>query len=396
MSLDKRTHLYEFHREHGRIISFAGFKMPVWYKGIIPEHLAVRNRVGIFDVTHMGRVLITGRDAEDFLNYVATNDVSRLTPLSAHYSTMCNEQGGIKDDFIVSRLEEEKFFMVYNASNRAKNFEWLTKHSKDFKVKVEDVSDRVAMFAVQGPKAEQTLQKISTEDLSQAGRFKCTWTELGGVKVFASRTGYTGEDGFEVFVWDAPLSNPERALKAWETILEAGEEFGIQACGLGARDTLRLEAGMCLYGNDIDEQTTPLEARISFVVKFHKQSFIGKEALLKQKEQGLRRVRGGLTVLERGIPRPHQEVFKNGERIGEVTSGTFSPLLKKGIAMAYISKEHAEEGKQVSIKIRDRHVKAKIVKLPFYQRRSPEKVILYGKEYGIEEAKNLIPELKLE
>jgi len=378
------------------MVLFAGFEMPVWYKGIISEHLAVRNGVGVFDVSHMGRVLITGPDAEDFLNYVTTNDVSRLTPMSAQYSTMCNEQGGIKDDFVVSRLEEEKFFMVYNASNRAKNFEWLTRQSKAFKVKVEDVSDNIAMFAVQGPKAERTLQEISSEDLSQVGRFKCTWTKLGDVKVFASRTGYTGEDGFEVFAWDTPLSNPERAFKLWDTILEAGKKFGIEPCGLGARDTLRLEAGMCLYGNDIDEQTTPLEARISFVVKFHKQNFIGKEALLKQKEQGLKRKRVGIIMLERGIPRPHQEVFKNGEKIGEVTSGTFSPFLKKGIAMAYVSKEHAEEGTQVAIKIRGKLVKAEIVKLPFYQRRGPEKIILYGKEHKIEEAKNLIPELKLE
>lgn len=396
MSLrDNRTHLYDFHLKHGKLVLFAGFKMPVWYKGIIQEHLAVRNGVGIFDVSHMGRVQITGREAKDFLNYVTTNDVSELTPMSAQYSTMCNEQGGIKDDFVVSRLEEEKFFMVYNASNRAKNFKWLKEQSKNFDVKVEDVSDEIAMFAVQGPKAEQTLQKVSSEDLSKVGRFKCTWTKIAGEEGFASRTGYTGEDGFEVFIWNTPLSNPEKALKAWEAILEAGKEFAIEPCGLGARDTLRLEAGMCLYGNDIDEQTTPLEARISFVVKFHKKDFIGKEALLKQNEQGLKRKRVGLTVLERGIPRPRQEVFKNGQRIGEVTSGTFSPFLKKGIAMAYVSSEHAQEGTQVSIKIRDKHVKAEIVKLPFYQRRGSEKVILYGKEYKIEEAKSLIPELKV-
>jgi len=391
----ERTHLYEFHRKHGKIILFAGFEMPVWYKGIIQEHLAVRNQVGIFDVSHMGRVLITERDAEDFLNYVTTNDVSKLTPLSAHYSTMCNEQGGIKDDLLIYRLEEEKFLMVYNASNRAKNFEWLTEYSKAFDVKVEDVSNNVAMFAVQGPKAEQTLQKISSEDLSQVGRFKCTWTKLGNVEVFVSRTGYTGEDGFEVFVWGASISNPDKAFKIWEAILEAGKKFGIEPCGLGARDTLRLEAGMCLYGNDIDEQTTPLEAGISFVVKFHKQNFIGKEALLKQKEQGLKRKRVGIIMLERGIPRSHQEVFKDDQKIGEVTSGTFSPFLKKGIAMAYVSKGHAKEGNQVSIKIRNKYVKAEIVKLPFYQRRGSEKVILYGKEYKIEEAKNLILELKV-
>ncbi|RLI21811.1 glycine cleavage system aminomethyltransferase GcvT, partial [Candidatus Bathyarchaeota archaeon] len=294
----KRTHLYEFHRKHAKMTLFAGFEMPLWFKGIIPEHLAVRKTVGIFDITHMGRALITGPEAEKFLNYISTNDVSKLTPLSAQYSTLCNEKGGIKDDFVVSKLEKDKFLMVYNAGNRTKDYEWLTMHARNFDVKVEDFSDNIAMFAVQGSKAEETLQKISTENLSQIGRFKCGWTKLAGIDVFLSRTGYTGEDGFEVFVWDSPLSNPEKALKVWNSILEAGKEFSIEPCGLGARDTLRLEAGMCLYGNDINEDITPLEARISFVVKFDKENFIGKDALLKQKEKGLERKRVGIKMLE--------------------------------------------------------------------------------------------------
>jgi aminomethyltransferase len=362
----KKTHLYRFHAQNGKIVSFAGFEMPIWYKDITPEHMAVRNNVGIFDVTHMGRVAIAGTDAEAFLNYVTTNDVSKLEPLSAHYSTMCNENGGIKDDFVVSRQEEDRFFMVYNAANRLKNYQWLKKQAARFNVKVEDVSDNIAMFAVQGPKAQEILQKIATEDLSKIKRFKCGWTKLAGLKSFISRTGYTGEDGFEVFIWDTAISSPEKAVEAWNAILEAGKEFCIEPCGLGARDTLRLEAGLCLYGNDIDENITPLEARISFVVKFQKGDFIGKEALLKQKAQGVKKKRIGLKMLEKGIPRPKHEVLKDGQKIGYVTSGTFSPLLKNGIAMAYVQPEHAVAGEVVKIKIRSKQAKTEIVKFPFY------------------------------
>jgi len=339
---------------------FAGFEMPMWYKGIIPEHMAVRNAVGIFDITHMRRAVITGPEAEAFLNYVTTNDVSSLTPLSAHYSTMCNEKGGIKDDFVLSRLKQEKFLIVYNATNRKKDYEWLLNNCKDYDANVEDVSDNVAMFAVQGPKAEQTLQKISEEDLSRVERFKCGWIEIAGLKCLISRTGYTGEDGVELFVWNAPLSKPDNAIKVWNTILKAGQEADIQPCGLGARDTLRLEAGMCLYGNDIDENTSPLEARLSFVIKFEKGNFIGKDALLQQKEEGARRKRVGIRMLKRGIPRPNYEVWRNDEKVGRVTSGTFSPILKRGIAMAYVSTEHSKTGETVAVKIRDTFVDGEI------------------------------------
>jgi len=362
----QKTHLYNFHIQKGRMDVFAGFEMPMWYKGIIPEHLAVRNNVGIFDVTHMGRVLVSGPEAETFLNYITTNDVSALTPLSAHYSTMCNEQGGIKDDFVLSRLEEEKFLMVPNASNRNKDYDWIVNQSHSFDVNVKDASDSIAMFAVQGPKAEQTLQIISSQDLSQIERFKCGWTELAGAKTFVSRTGYTGENGFEIFVWDSPLTSPENAVKVWNKVLEAGKEFGIEPCGLGARDTLRLEAGMCLYGNDIDENITPLEAWLGFVVKLQKGDFIGKNSLVKQKTEGIKRKRVGIYMLEKGIPRSHHEVWKNKKKIGIVTSGTLSPILKCGIAMAYIPTEYAIEGEEVLVKIRDKSVKGKIVKFPFY------------------------------
>jgi aminomethyltransferase len=362
----KKTHLYEFHRQNAKMAPFAGFEMPLWYKDIIPEHLAVRNNVGIFDVTHMGRSLITGSGAEKFLNYVITNNAANLTPLSAQYSVMCNDNGGIKDDFVVSRLESEKFLIVYNAANREKDFQWLVRNSGNFDVKIEDVSDNIALFAVQGPKAEKTLQKISTENLSQVGRFKCGWTKLANILTFVSRTGYTGEDGFEVFVWDSPLEKPDNAIKVWNAILEAGREFGIEPCGLGARDTLRLEAGLCLYGNDIDEETTPLEALLSFVVKLEKENFIGKDALLEQKSEGVKKKRMGIRMLDAGVPRQHFDVFKDREKIGSVTSGTFSPLLQYGIAMMYVAIENATQGERVKVKIRGRMADGEMVKFPFY------------------------------
>jgi aminomethyltransferase len=341
--------------------------MPLWYKGIIPEHLAVRNSVGIFDISHMGRVIITGIDSERFINYVITNDVSVLLPNSAQYSVMCNENGGIIDDFVVYRLEMEKFLIVFNAGNREQDYNWLIKNAEGFDVKIEEVSDDVAMFAVQGPKTEKTLQKISTEDLSKIERFKGGHSRLAGVEVFLSKTGYTGEDGFEVFVWNATLSKPDNAVKLWNAVLDAGKTFGIEPCGLGARDTLRLEAGMCLYGNDLDDSTTPLEARLSFVVKFQKGNFIGKDALLGQKNEGLKRRRVGIRMIESGIPRPRFEIYNDeGEKIGYMTSGTFSPLLKCGIGMAYVKASQAQKGKTVHVKIRNKLAKGKIVSFPFY------------------------------
>ena len=363
----RRTQLYGVHEKTAKTTLFAGFEMPLWFKGIIPEHLAVRNSVGIFDISHMGRVLITDKDSERFVNYVITNNISMVPPNGAQYSVMCNVNGGIIDDFVVYRLETERFLIVFNASNREKDYNWIIRNNEGFHVKIEDVSDNVAMFAVQGPNAEKILQKISTTDLSEIGRFKCRNSRLTDVEVLISRTGYTGEDGFEVFVWNASLQKPYNAVKLWNAILEAGKSFRIEPCGLGARDTLRLEAGMCLYGNDIDESTTPLEARLNFVVKFQKENFIGKDALLKQKKEGIERKRVGIQMIERGVPRQGFEVYDDkGEKIGYITSGTFSPLLKYAIGMAYIQTAQAQKGNFVNVKIRNRLVKGKIVSFPFY------------------------------
>lgn len=364
---NRRTQLYEIHQKTAKLTVFAGFEMPIYYKDIKPEHLSVRNSVGIFDISHMGRVMVKGTDSERFLNYVITNDASTLQPNAAQYSVMCNENGGIIDDFVHYRLENEKFLFVSNASNREKDFDWLLKNAEGFNVEIKSISDDVAMFAIQGPNAEKTLQRISTEDLSKIGRFKCGHSELAGIEVFLSRTGYTGEDGFEVFVWNASVEEPENAVILWNAILEAGKAFGIEPCGLGARDTLRLEAGLCLYGNDIEENTTPLEAGLGFVVKLQKNRFIGKDALLKQKSEGVKRKRVGIRMIDRGIPRQGFEIYaETGERIGSMTSGTFSPLLNLGIGMGYVQTVYAQKGNSVNVRIRDKSAKGTVAEFPFY------------------------------
>lgn len=361
-----RTHLYEFHRRYGHLIEFAGFEMPVWYEGIIREHLAVRNAVGIFDVTHMGRCMVDGKDAAIFLNHILTRDVVSTSVGQGRYSVICNERGGIVDDLVVFRLEEERFLMIYNASNRQKDYAWISDHAKSFHIQIREVSDEVVMFAVQGPKAVDTLQSIPDADLAGLRFYWGSWMTLGDFKVFVTRTGYTGEDGFEVFLWNTPLTESERAERLWQNILEVGREYGVKPCGLGARDTLRLEAGMCLYGNDINEETTPLDAGLDFVVQLEKEDFIGKEALLKQKAEKVKRVRVGIRALDRRIPRPGSKIFFEGKEIGQLTSGTFSPLLEYGIGMGYVPPEHAQPGTHVDVLVRKTPIHAEIVKMPFY------------------------------
>lgn len=363
----RKTQLYDLHLKTAKLTVFAGFEMPLYYKDIAPEHLAVRNNVGLFDISHMGRVTVAGSDSERFLNYVITNDASVLSPNSAQYSVMCTKNGGIVDDFVVYRLETEKFLIVFNASNRQKDYDWFVRSSPSFDVKIDDVSNSVAMLAVQGPNAESALQKISTENLGTIGRFKCGNSRLAGVDVFLSRTGYTGEDGFEVFIWNASLAKPDAAIQVWTALLQAGRSYGIEPCGLGARDTLRLEAGLCLYGNDIDENTSPIEAGLGFVVKLQKDTFIGKEALLKQKTEGPKRKRIGIKMVDQGIPRPGFEIHSStGEKIGHVTSGTFSPLLRCGVGMGYVQMSQAQEGAFINVDVRGKMTKGKIAGFPLY------------------------------
>ncbi len=362
----KRTHLYAFHEAHGHLVDFAGFAMPLWYKGVTAEHLVVRDQVGVFDVTHMGRSLISGSEAGRFLDYVTTRKPSSLRHLRGHYTVMCNDRGGIIDDLTVFRFDEERFFVVYNSGNREKDYQWLNTHGRDYQVQIEDVSNQIPMFALQGPKASSTLQKLTSTDIQSIKRYRFSWIEVANLKVLATRSGYTGEDGFEMYLWDVPLAEPDSAIRLWNNLLKAGEEFGIKPCGLGARDTLRLEAGMNLYGNDIDEDITPFEAELDFVVKLDNGDFIGRTALAKQKEESVSKRRVGLKMIDRAVPRQGCEVYKRDERVGVLTSGTFSPLLKYGIAMGYVRPEDADEGEILQVKIRQRLCKAEVVKMPFY------------------------------
>jgi aminomethyltransferase len=362
----KKTHIYAYHAEHGNIVDFGGYALPVWFEGIIPEHHAVRNGVGIFDTSHMGRTFAKGSEVVEFLNWVVTNDVSRLGPREGLYTVMLKPDAGIVDDLITYKMSEEKFFIVYNSANREKDFAWLEENSEGFDVELRDMSDEIAMIAVQGPKAEETLQKITEEDLSKVDRFTLAKLTISGYKCMAARTGYTGEDGFEVFVLDCPLERPEKALKVWNDLVEAGAV----PVGLGARDSLRLEAGLNLYGNDITEETNPLEARLRWVVKFKKEGgFIGREALQKVREAGVERSQVGIQVVGRGIPRHGYEILDETgvEVIGEVTSGGMAPTLGYGIAMGYVPPEFRKVGTPVKIRIRSKLVNGKIVKAhPFY------------------------------
>lgn len=363
--MSKIVQLQTLHEKNGHLTEFAGFELPLWFTGIIPESLAVRNAAGIFDVSHMGRVLIRGRGSRELLDKLTTNDVASLAVGQGQYSLMCNPNGGIKDDVVVFHVQGEDYLIVYNAGNRLKDYNWIVENSKGSNVDLQDVSDEVAMFAVQGPKAREIVQSISSTDLSSIPRFGCNWTELSGKKTLVTRTGYTGEDGFEVYVWDSPLNNPINAHTVWGDLVKAGKPLGIQLCGLGARDLLRLEAGLCLYGNEMDENTNPYEAKLSFAVKLHK-DFFGKERLLQIKEKGTPRVRVGLVMENRVIPRHGFEIAMSDRSLGTVTSGTLSPILNTGIAMGYVQKEAAKEGSLLDVQIRGRPEKAKIVKPPFY------------------------------
>ncbi|MGD2141937.1 MAG: glycine cleavage system aminomethyltransferase GcvT [Candidatus Bathyarchaeota archaeon] len=362
----KTTHIYTYHAEHGNIVDFGGYAIPVWFEGIIPEHNAVRNSVGIFDTSHMGRTFAEGPEVEKFMNWVITNDVASLGHMEGLYTVMLKPHAGIVDDLITYKISEERFFIVYNAANREKDFSWLKEKSVGFNVELREVSNEIAMIAVQGPEAEETLQKITEGDLSKIDRFTLGRVTISGHKCMAARTGYTGEDGFEVFVLDCPLEKPGKALDIWNDLIEAGAT----PCGLGARDSLRLEAGLNLYGNDITEEINPLEARLRWVVKFKKEGgFIGKEALQKIREEGTELIQVGIKMLGRGIPRQHYEILdeEGAAVIGEVTSGGYSPTLDVGIALGYIPRKYRKTGTPVKIRIRNRLVNGKIVKShPFY------------------------------
>jgi len=383
--LAKRTHVYEYHKKHGNIVEYAGFDLPVWFEGIIPECHSVRNNCGIFDVSHMGRVLAEGKSAESFLNHLTTNDVSKLAVGRGQYSLLCNPKGGIMDDLTIFRIGSMRYLVVYNAGNRDKNWTWLLKNRPRSDVTISDVSDDVAMFAVQGPRASTVLWNVSGVKLEEVEKYGTKEVKVAGIPCLLTRSGYTGEDGFEIYVWNTSVKEPSSAVKVWEKMLSSGREIGISPVGLGARDVLRLEAGMCLYGNDIDEKTSPVEARLNWVVRLEKPDFVGKTAIQALKEKGPGRVRVGFKMKEKGIPRQSQDIFADTEAVGKVSSGTFSPTLSVGIGMGYVPPSLATIGEAFGVGIRDRRVKAEVVKLPFYQRRSEDQVVVFGEEIGLRE-----------
>ncbi len=356
----KRTPLYDVHAALGaKIVPFAGYEMPVQYPtGITAEHKAVREKAGLFDVSHMGEFIVRGPQAVEFVNHVTTNDVNALKPGQAQYSTILREDGTIVDDCLVYR-SDDRLLMVVNGSNIDKDFAHISRFVKDFDVTLDDISEKVALLALQGPEAARILQQHTDTDLSKIKYYEFTQGTVADVeKVYISRTGYTGEDGFELYF------PGEHAATIWNALTASGE---VTPAGLGARDSLRLEMGMALYGNDLDDTTTPLEASLGWLVKLKKGDFVGRDALVAQKEQGLKRKLVGFTTSERSFPRHGYPVFAKGKSSGEVRSGTMSPTLGIPIGTAYVPPDSAAEGSPLEIEIRGKRVPASVVKMPFYK-----------------------------
>ena len=359
--MEKRTALYDKHVSLGaKMVPFAGFDMPVQYSGVTEEHFAVREKVGIFDVSHMGQFFVEGDSAKDLLQYVTTNNVDNLEDGKAQYTCLPNGNGGIVDDLIIYKMKDGKYFVVVNASNIEKDWNHISKFNEKFGAKLTNVSDEMSLIAIQGPKATEALQKLTDTNLSEIPYYHFTEGTVAGVSdVIISNTGYTGSGGFEIY-----FKNQD-ALKLWNDLTEAGQEFGLIPCGLASRDTLRLEKGFCLYGNDIDDTTSPLEAGLGWITKFDK-DFVDKETFAKQKEEGVSRKLVGFEMQERAIPRhDYLVVDAEGNEIGKVTSGTMSPMKNIGIGLAYVAKPHFKVGSDIFIQIRNKNVPAKVVKTPF-------------------------------
>ncbi|WP_158825931.1 glycine cleavage system aminomethyltransferase GcvT [Mucilaginibacter lacusdianchii] len=358
----KNTALTDIHIQEGaKMVPFAGYNMPVQYAGINAEHDTVRKAVGVFDVSHMGEFILKGDKALDLIQQVTSNDVSKLYDGKVQYSCLPNENGGIVDDLLVYRIDEKTYMLVVNASNIEKDWNWISKFNT-YGVEMKDISDRTSLLAIQGPKAAEALQSLTDIDLASMEYYTFKKGKFAGIdNVVVSATGYTGAGGFEIYF------DNEHAETIWKAVFEAGAPFGIKPIGLGARDTLRLEMGFCLYGNDIDDNTSPLEAGLGWITKFTK-PFTNSEALQQQKQQGLNQKLVGFEMVERGIPRHDYEIVDaEGNNIGRVTSGTQSPSLQKAIGMGYVKTELAKEGTEIFIKIRDNKVKAQVVKMPFYK-----------------------------
>ena len=355
------TAFNEIHKRLGaKMVEFAGFEMPIEYSGIKDEHMTVREAVGVFDVSHMGEFWVKGPNAKELVQRVTSNDVSKLTIGQAQYSCFPNGKGGIVDDLLVYYYEPEKYMLVVNAANIDKDWNWIVSQNINGAV-LENASPAISQLAIQGPKAEATLQKLTKINLSEIKYYTFVTGSIAGFDdVIISATGYTGSGGFELYFRN------EIAEQMWNTIFEAGAEFGIKPIGLAARDTLRLEMGFCLYGNDIDDTTSPIEAGLGWITKFNSDYFIDKDFLLMQKQEGVERKLRGFEMIDRGIPRHDYELTdQDGNVIGRVTSGTMSPILNKGIGMGYVHKAYAAIGTEVYVSVRNKLLKAKIVKLPF-------------------------------
>ena len=359
------TPLTPIHRAHkAKLVDFAGWLMPIHYTGVLDEYHAVRHGAGLFDVSHMGRINVGGDQAEAFLQWVSTNDVSRLAVGHAQYSMVCQESGGILDDIFIYKTGQAEFLVCVNASNRIKILEWFQGHQQaQFpQAAIRDQSEELGQLAIQGPSSPALLRKVIGSAVDRLKPRQCLTIEANGFSGLLSRTGYTGEIGYE---WYLPAGEAQRA---WEQLIKAGEGDQVKPAGLGARDLLRLDVGYLLYGNDMDEQTTPLEAGAEWVVAWNKDLFQGKPALLKQREKGLTRRLVGFEMIERGVPRHDMKILKDGAIVGKVTSGNFSPILQKGIGLGSLPPALCKEGTLVDIDIRGKHVPAKVVKLPFYKR----------------------------
>jgi aminomethyltransferase len=358
----KNTALTQIHTNIGaKMVPFAGYNMPVTYEGINAEHETVRKGVGVFDVSHMGEFILKGEKALDLIQQVTSNDASKLYDGKVQYSCLPNENGGIVDDLLVYRIDDKTYMLVVNASNIEKDWNWISKYNT-FGVEMKDISDRTSLLAIQGPKAADALQSLTDIDLASMEYYTFKKGKFAGIdNVVVSATGYTGAGGFEIYF------DNEHAEFIWNAVFKAGEPYGIKPIGLAARDTLRLEMGFCLYGNDIDDTTSPLEAGLGWVTKFNKE-FTNSAALQQQKQAGVERRLIGFEMIDRGIPR-HDYLIVDavGNEIGKVTSGTQSPSLQKAIGLGYVKNEFAKEGTEIYISIRDNKVKAKVVKPPFYK-----------------------------
>ncbi len=365
----KHTAFTKFHEALGaKMVEFAGYYMPVQYEGLVKEHLNVRGSVGVFDVSHMGEVYVKGEKALDFVQWITSNDASVLYDGKVQYSCFPNGKGGIVDDLLVYRMDAQTYLLVINAANIDKDWNWMVARAKEFGLTIGEelvnVSDEISQLAVQGPLALKAMQKLTNEPIENMEYYTFKKLTFAGIPdILLSTTGYTGAGGCEIYIPN------EVAPQIWEAVFKAGEEFGIKPIGLGARDTLRLEMGFCLYGNDINDSTSPIEAGLGWITKFtDTKNFIDKAYLLKQKEQGVSKRLKGFEMIDRGIPRQHYEICdSSGNVIGEVTSGTMSPSLNKAIGMGYVKDEFSKLGTEIFIRIREKLLKAKIVKIPFYK-----------------------------